>query len=423
MKYSNIQNFINKISNSDLIMNIMRVYSIKVLMLCFGLISSILVARILGPEGRGILGVATAIAGIGIQFGNFGIHSANTYFLSKDQKILPQIIGNSFVVVTFIAGISFIICVILIFFPEISPIESKYLLAFVALYIPVQVYNMLQQNFFIAINEVKKYNILEVLNSVGYPVFIIIVSFIATITPEIAMLLTLFSCCIVIVVGTKLIYKRITYRVSFNRLLLKQCLPYGLKSYISCLLSYLVLRVDVLMLNNFLGNYETGLYTLAVNLADMVNMVAVSVSMLLFPKMAAMEDRVEKRIFLIKVLKVMALVMLVLVGLSYAFSGFAIDLLYGKEYHESIGVFRILIIGIFFWALCSILFNYFASGNNLMINILAPGVGLIINFVLNYYLIPLMGIEGAAIASLISYVIIFISLIANLIIKKSYIRR
>ena len=198
-------------------------------------------------------------------------------------------------------------------------------------------------------------------------------------------------------------------------------LPFGFKSYLSCLITYLVLRVDVLMLDTFLNKEETGLYSLAVNLADIVNMLSVAVAMLLFPKLSGMSEEEERRKFIWNTLKYMSGMMFVLIIGATILSEIGVLWVYGEAYHGSVPVFRILMPGIFFWALSSMLFNYFSSENRIGVNISSSLLGLVVNLILNWILIPEKGIQGAALASTVAYILIFLLLMYYLIMaEKEY---
>lgn len=283
-------------------------------------------------------------------------------------------------------------------------------------YIPIQLYNMYQQNYFIALDKIKKYSILEMMSGIAYPILLIATAFFQNwfISVNLALVLSILASVLVLGVGVFMLKGELKGKIQIDITLFRNMLPFGLKSYLSCLLSYLVLRADIFMIDFFLNNTENGLYSLAVNLADIVNMIAVSVSMLLFPKLSGMKEEGSKRKFINKTLKYMAIIMLLLVVCATIFSEFAIVLLYGKEYERSIPVFRILMPGIFFWALSSLLFNFFASENMIDINVRASWVGLLVNILANLFFINRLGISGVALASTTSYIVIFMILFHKL---------
>ncbi len=403
--------FFKRLKTNTFVMNVTKVFGIKSIVLVLGMVSSIVSARLLGPEGKGIFTVAVAIAGLIVQFGNLGIHSANTYYLSKDQSILPRVVGNSVAVVVMVSVISSGVFLLLKFFPNLSTLHG-FTLMLVFAYIPIQLYNMYQQNYFIALDKIKKYSIIEMLSGIAYPILLIVTAFFRnwSISANLALVLSILASVLVLGVGAFMLKGELKGKIRIDKTLFRNMLPFGLKSYISCLLSYLVLRADIFMIDFFLSNTENGLYSLAVNLADIVNIIAVSVSMLLFPKLSGMKEEGSKRKFINKTLKYMAIIMLLLVVCATIFSEFAIIWLYGKDYERSIPVFRTLIPGIFFWALSSLLFNFFASENMIGINVKASLAGLFVNIAANIILINKMGIVGVALASTASYIVIFIIL-------------
>ncbi|MDX1389259.1 MAG: hypothetical protein R3344_08715, partial [Acidobacteriota bacterium] len=83
---------------SDFVQKVIETFATRILLIGIGFATSVLIARILGPEGRGLFAVAGTIAAIGIQFGNLGLHSANTYSVARDRGKLPGLLANSLLV-------------------------------------------------------------------------------------------------------------------------------------------------------------------------------------------------------------------------------------------------------------------------------------------------------------------------------------
>jgi O-antigen/teichoic acid export membrane protein len=392
--------------HSDFLSKLISVFSTKVLLLVVGMAASILSARLLGPEGRGVFGVAIAVCGIGVQFGNLGVHSANTYYLAKDNARLPVTIGNSLALTGVVGITSMFVYLFFIIFPQFAPVNGIALFLALIL-IPFQLYLMLQQNLFIALGKISQYNSLEIMSGTFYPILFVILALFGVVTPQSALAASLIGCALVVTIGFIWIKSLINDKISLSVLYFKQNLPFGLKTYIACLFSYLVLRADILMLNYFLGNAQTGLYSIAVSLADMVSILATTTGMLLFPTAAAISSDLERYKFIKRVITYLFLAMLLMIIIAVLISKYAILLLYGLEYAPSIKVFNILMPGILCLSISSLLSNYFASKNMLIINMITPIIALVINILANLILIPRYGINGAAIASSISYFLMF----------------
>ena len=93
-------------------------------------------------------------------------------------------------------------------------------------------------------------------------------------------------------------------------------------------------------------------------------------------------------------------------------------LLYGKEFTLSGIPFNILLIGMVFTAM-SQLFSImlFSKGKN-NVALIANSVGLISTILFDILLIPKYGIVGAAAATSISYFLLFMVLLVNLLVKE-----
>lgn len=414
-----MQTLLQSLKNNVFVQNVARVFGMKGIVLVLSMASSIVSARILGPEGKGAFAVAAALTGMGVQFGNLGMHASNTYYLARDKKLLPVVIGNSMGITLLVTIVSGGIFIVFWCFPQLVTIRGS-LLFLSFLCIPMQLYNMYQENYFVALDRIKKYSVLELLNGILYPIFLIVAALLGglldwRLSPEAAVFLSALGTSMVVLVGSLFLKRDLKSKIRLNGRVLFEMLPFGFKSYLSCLITYLVLRVDVLMLDTFLNKEETGLYSLAVNLADIVNMLSVAVAMLLFPKLSGMSEEEERRKFIWNTLKYMSGMMFVLIIGATILSEIGVLWVYGEAYHGSVPVFRILMPGIFFWALSSMLFNYFSSENRIGVNISSSLLGLVVNLILNWILIPEKGIQGAALASTVAYILIFLLLMYYLI--------
>ncbi|MCA9095239.1 MAG: hypothetical protein KDA68_17250, partial [Planctomycetaceae bacterium] len=67
-------------------------------------LATVIVARILGPQGQGLYILATTLAATVTQFANLGLHTGNIYQLARDPKLLSPIIGNSLIISLLFGG-------------------------------------------------------------------------------------------------------------------------------------------------------------------------------------------------------------------------------------------------------------------------------------------------------------------------------
>ncbi len=67
----------------------------RIILLLSGVLSSIIIARLLGPEGKGILTVIITSIGLLALGGNLGIGGANVYLLGQKRYELTTLFWNS----------------------------------------------------------------------------------------------------------------------------------------------------------------------------------------------------------------------------------------------------------------------------------------------------------------------------------------
>ncbi len=162
-------------------------------------------------------------------------------------------------------------------------------------------------------------------------------------------------------------------------------------------------RIDVVLITKFLGYSQTGLYSAAYKFYDLLAFFPAVVSHALYPLFATLMaegKRGEIRIILERYLRFMTALALP-IGMGGMILSKQIISILSPEYADAAVVLAVLV-----WA-PSILFLYIVV-NSLVISQLTKwamtitGVNVIINVIGNIILLPLIGIVGAAIMTLVS---------------------
>lgn len=371
--------------------------------------SSIYLSRLLGPVEKGKLDVAVAMIGIGIQFGNLGLHSSHTYYISRDNQSVYKACGNIIVVVSVALVIAFIINIFL---------RKDLMYKIIVWIIPLQLMTLLNENVLLASGKIKEYNFIETFSNLFYPIATVIFSFFATVKSQQALALVSLGYIIVCICSIFMIYKVTHGRIRFELCFFKENLKYGVKAYIACLFSYLILKVDVLMINHLRGSESTGIYSLAVSLSDILYMVSSSVGLIAFPEFGRTVCMLEKHKLLKEILRKMNILLSLLLCLAAVVIRPVVQIAYGSLYIESVPVFLILLPGVWAMSNVTILNNFYASINKTEVSIFAGMIGLATNVILNIFWIVQYGIIGAALASTCSYFAVLIVLFFSFLKRK-----
>lgn len=205
------------------------------------------------------------------------------------------------------------------------------------------------------------------------------------------------------VVVNKAHFRRLNWNWPFSVMILKKSAPFALL----VLLMTFYNRLDPVMMESLLpagtGNEQAGIYASGFRLLDAANMIAYLFSVLLVPIFSRMLKKRQPIVHMLKLSFTLLITLAVVVGVSLFFYGLeVIDLLYNDHVESSARVFRILILG-FIPVSTTYIFGTLltANGNLKQLNIIAL-TGLLINFILNYILIPELLAEGSAIATLVT---------------------
>lgn len=390
-----------------IINSIIRILMTKGIILCIGLVNSVFLARILMSNGQGQYSLAVTTYSTLFQIANLGVHSAHTYYQAKDKSKSDVVWGNSLA----ISAITAFICAIIILFIHCSTISFPLpdsLLAVSFAIVPVYLYFYLQYQMFVVFDEVKYLNILDILAAFLPLLFNVLLFEVRGLVVEDAMRGVFISYLLVDILGIMIIRKHIQISPKISLSFYLKCIKLGIIAFFACFLGFLVLKVDQYMINSILGDYETGYYSIAVNLVEIINMICSTCTMVLFPKVVEIVDIARRRAFILNIFRTMSGIMIALMALGELVGGRVIPFIYGKQYLQSVGVFRVLLIAIVFWGLAGIPILFFTTEKKYGIIIVSYSLGIIINLGLNIVLIPSIGIMGAAFASMISYIIIFL---------------
>jgi O-antigen/teichoic acid export membrane protein len=133
--------------------------------------------------------------------------------------------------------------------------------------------------------------------------------------------------------------------------------------------------------------------------------VSGSVGTVVLPVAANSKDKYGMKDFINKVVRVtFAFVLLCAIILTIISKPFIVGI-FGRKYLGSVTPFMLIIPGISVFAINNVLGNFFAGVGLIGKNIIASSVAGVITVILDFTLIPIIGINGAALTSSISYTV------------------
>ena len=197
---------------------------------------------------------------------------------------------------------------------------------------------------------------------------------------------------------------KITFNKSFSIMIIKQSMPYAL--LILLMMTYY--RTDGVMLERMLenGKEEAAVYARGFRFFEAFNMVGYLFAGLLLPIFSKLLKQKESISDILYFSLKLILSFSILLGIaSFFYQGEIIDWRYGDgitDLSQAANSFGMLMICFIFMTITYIFGTLLTANGNLKALNIAAASGVFINIALNFYLIPIYGAYGAAIASLIT---------------------
>lgn len=386
-------------------------FATQVLNLILGIATSIVIARILGPEGKGVYTLAILLPSVAVTFSNLGIGSATVYYIGKGKYSLKKILGSNLILATVVSAIAIIVSIIIIVLFRglfLKGVHLNYLFLALSLIPFLLLYGYLQ-NILLGLQEIKKYNLVGLFKGISFLVLLVItlclfkiglVGAISSLTISILLAGIITFFWVGKFVGTA------TYQIDKDYA--KDASLYGIKAHAGNILTFFNYRFDIFLVNAFLNPLSVGYYSISVGIAERLWLISQSASTVLFPRVASEKDE-KRRKELTPIVSRNVLLVTIIGAIFICFlSRWVILLLYSKVYLPSVRPLQILLPGIIALSIARVLASDIAGRGRPMLNTYMAAVSVAVNIGFNILWIPRLGIEGAALASTISYIILLI---------------
>jgi O-antigen/teichoic acid export membrane protein len=374
----------------------------KVSSLFFGLGIVVLVARELGPAGQGLFAVAFSLTLVLIHLGGIGLTSANPYFAAREAGQRPGIVTNSLwlaaalgiVLVAVGAGVKLVA-------PGLVEGLSWTALTVALVGVPGALAALFLQGILLGEGRIVAYNAVDV-GQFALTLAALAIGFWAYdfhVTGALAVVSASRLCAALAYLALLL---RHSPRLAADPALARRMLAYGLRAYLAVLASFLVIRIDLLLVNAYLGAHEAGLYSVTATIADGLFVLPMVVGLNLFPRVARGDPTESTAAVFRSVAVLYGLLCLATIPLS----GPGIRLVFGHAFDGSVSLYYWLLPGIYCVGLLTILAHHFAGRGYPLEAAVVWLVGLAVNIAINLVFLPGRGAWVASLSSSITYALL-----------------
>jgi len=370
---------------------------------------NIIIARGLGPEGRGDYALFVLSTTLAASVCTLGTGLGTMYYLGKRKHDVPVLLGNmQFLVLLATATAALAVPAVGLALRPTAFADTKtvwlYILAF-----PLVLEFLLVTTVLIG-NE----RFLGTSLSMLFQTLVLVVGAAVlylgdwlTIFSILALWSASFAVAIAIAlaaVGLENLSARRVVRPDLA--VLREQVGMGLPGQLGSVLQFMNYRLDQFVIRFLRTRAEVGFYAVAVGLSESVWWIANAISMALLPRLTRMESQRAGEVTPLACRNTLLVSLVAGAGIAAA-APVAIDILFGDEFGPSVRPIAWLMPGIVALSGTKVLNSYMFSQGKVIINSYVALAAVVATILFDLLLIPLFGISGAAAASSIAYTLSF----------------
>lgn len=377
----------------------------RLLRLFLGLTVGVWVARYLGPEQFGVYNYALAFVALFSPLAQLGLDKIVVRDLVRDPSCTDETLGTAFILKSIGGFVTLLLTVGVISWLRPDDNFTCFLVAIVAGGTIFQSFQTIE--FWFESQVQSKYTVYAKSSAfiVTNCLKILLIHFKASL---IAFAFTNLLDVMLSAVGSAIAYYSQGHNLKNWHISLKRGIKLLQDSWplvISGVMIIIYMRIDQIMLGQLAGNEEVGIYSVAVRLAELWYFIPTVVVSSTFPSIVEAKNISEDLFYqrLQKLYNLMAFIAYAIAIIVTLSSSWLVPAIFGEVYHRSIPVLLILIWSLIFTNLGVARSSFLTAMDLTKLHLITVFWGTIVNVSLNFYLIPMYGGMGAAIASSIAY--------------------
>jgi len=371
------------------------------------LLTSVLVARMLGPEGKGAYALVLLFASIFVFFSSFGLHHAAAFFLGRKDYPPAEVLGHTLLSLAGVSTLAVIAAALIgpLLAGTLFPGVASPLLAWgFPLIVGQLAFGYLAQ-ILLGRNAIGGFNLVQILRGallllVAGPVLLAGYGVAGILGAESLSFLAGAGLAYVLV---RRQIRTITIRI--NPHYVRASLRYGLTVHAGHALSFFHYRTALLLLGALSTPAAVGLYSVAAGVAGNLSLLSHGAATVLFPRISSDTDATQTRELTPLVLRTTLLITGTAAAVLALVGPWLIVMIFGRPFAGSARALQVLLPGAV--ALCgwSILDSYFKGAGRPLWSTLTTGLAVAVGGALSLWWIPRYGLLGASAASSLGYLL------------------
>lgn len=382
----------------------------SIIITTIAILNNIIITRYLGPEGRGKYSVVSYIVLFLALLLGEGVRRFNTITIGRNPKSITGLLKFNMIYLSILSLILVLLSVLgFNSFRKYLNLNNMLLnLAFLISFFFI-LWQIIQA-MLLGLSDIIRYNLLQFF-SVGIFISLNIsgIFFFGFELNEIVINFFISSFCTFLISSIYIFnyFKKFKDSLKIN---FKDSLPLVVKSTVSAVLVYILLKSDIFVVNYFLGAYSAGIYSIGIICSEIFQKVPNIIGPLVISRTASefFDDRGLK---IAKLVRITVLINMFFIFILLLFGDDIIILLFKSQFEPAYKILLLLIPAFFTFGPGAIVYSYFMGKGYpfyvLTFNLLVA----LLNIILNLILVPRFGITAAAIVGSFTYFLWSLTLI------------
>lgn len=373
----------------------------------FTLFTGVVSARLLAPEGRGVVGAIAAWVMIASYLGGLGLREGMSWIEARNERLAPQVLTASLVSTVILAIGTVLVAVLLVplGFGAQSSTAVTYAQVAMLWIVPYMLYNSFG-SVFGARQRFAAVTAMRVGQPLLYAVGLGLVWWAGrAAVPEVLVLQA--ASYVIPALLAFIVLVRSSGLGRFELPLLREGSAFGIRAFGSSLGHLANSRLDLLILPAILAAAEIGLYVVAISAASMIVGLFGSLSLVVFPAAARAGGQAAVALAQ-RAMRLVLVGSVVLALMLWLAAPWLVTGLYGGEFAGAVTPLRLLLPGVCFWATASIVGSSLKAIGRPSAASGCQFAGVLVTVIGLALLLRPYGIVGAAITSSLSYTTVFV---------------
>jgi len=379
----------------------------------------IILTRLLGAAGFGLYSAIIVVPVMVIGFTQLGIRRSAIYHIGN--KLLPEdhIVSALFILLLWTSTLSIIICGFVYFFSESQPFDPL-IIVLVLITIPLLLTNVFAGGIFLGKEDIKRASILNAGPTIM--TLLLTVLFVWGLNMSVLGAFTALALAnfIMFFITYRMVIVQFRYNITwkYHEGIMKSMIKLGLVNAIAIFIMQLNYRLDILMLKKLSSLEEVGFYSLAMQIAEQLWHIPYAIESIVLSRSANTKNDPSLHRTVASIFRVSLLIGLVSGLFIFFIAPVLVPLVFGQEFVKSVAMIQVVLPGVLILVGFRILNSRLTGMGKPQIAIYTFMPALVINFILNLFLIPRFGGIGAAWSTNASYAagsIIFVILYSRMV--------